>query len=83
MEDLDVKRKEISTITPIQVKNELGQYLTPCPLANFMASMFDGNKMQNCSILDPGAGLGVLTDALTRHDRLSRDRHAVRPGLRR
>ena len=67
MEDLDVKRKEISTITPIQVKNELGQYLTPCPLANFMASMFDGNKMQNCTILDPGAGLGVLTDALTRH----------------
>lgn len=67
MEDLDVKRKEISIITPIQVKNELGQYLTPCPLANFMASMFDGNNLQNCTILDPGAGLGVLADALVRH----------------
>ncbi len=67
MDDLDVKRKEISTNTPIQVKNELGQYLTPCPLADFMASMFDDDKMQNCTILDPGAGLGGLSNALARH----------------
>lgn len=67
MNDLDARRKEISTITPQQIKNELGQYLTPCPLADFMASMFDEDNMQDCTILDPGAGLGILANALAKH----------------
>ena len=40
----------------------LGQYMTPAPIANFMASMFY-NVSGNLLVLDPGAGVGSLTAA--------------------
>ena len=67
MDDLDIKRKELSKTTPKQIKNALSQYLTPCSIADLMASMFDVSNMRDCSILDPGAGVGVLANALARH----------------
>jgi adenine-specific DNA-methyltransferase len=45
-----------------QKQAQLGQFLTPSPVANFMASMFD-RLPQNIRLLDAGAGAGELTMA--------------------
>lgn len=45
------------------VKSELGQFMTPSPIAEFMASMFDDVSQDEISLLDPGAGVGSLTAA--------------------
>jgi len=47
-------------------KKEYGQYLTPAPLANFMASHLAPDKA-SVRILDPGAGAGVLACAVAEH----------------
>ena len=65
MEDLDKTRIKVSKNTPETIKEELGQYLTPCSIADFMASLFSEEKLSNCDILDPGAGMGILTKALS------------------
>jgi adenine-specific DNA-methyltransferase len=44
-------------------KRELGQFLTPAPLADFMASFFVKPKAE-WRILDAGAGAGALSKAL-------------------
>ena len=44
-------------------RKNIGQVFTPAPIAKFMADMFDLNT-ENISILDPGAGTGILTAAL-------------------
>jgi len=41
----------------------LGQYMTPAPIARFMASLFSEVSGDLC-VLDPGAGVGSLTAAL-------------------
>jgi len=43
-------------------KKPLGQYLTPEPVANFMAEMLTP-KTEHLKILDPGAGTGILSCA--------------------
>ncbi|HEX4793432.1 MAG TPA: Eco57I restriction-modification methylase domain-containing protein [Humisphaera sp.] len=45
-----------------QKKGELGQFLTPAPVAEFMASMF-GPLPEAVRLLDAGAGGGSLTSA--------------------
>lgn len=40
----------------------MGQFLTPSPVAMFMAGMFDCRKPV-VSVLDPGAGIGSLSAA--------------------
>ncbi len=45
-----------------QRQAELGQFLTPAPLADFMASMF-GPLPSHVRLLDAGAGAGALTAA--------------------
>jgi adenine-specific DNA-methyltransferase len=47
-------------------KTTLGQFLTPAPVAEFMASMV-GLRRSNFRILDAGAGRGALSAALVRH----------------
>lgn len=42
---------------------EYGQFMTPWAIARFMASMFR-NWPKDSSALDPGAGVGSLTEAL-------------------
>jgi adenine-specific DNA-methyltransferase len=44
-------------------RKRLGQYLTPLPVADYMASLCDVDK-HAIRILDPGAGTGVLTCAV-------------------
>lgn len=40
----------------------LGQYMTPTPIARFMASLFE-DVSADIRLLDPGAGVGSLTAA--------------------
>jgi len=47
----------------IAQRHELGQFLTPRPVAELMASMFDAH-WRNVELLDAGAGAGALTAAL-------------------
>ena len=49
-------------------RSVLGQYMTPAPIARFMASLFT-NLTGELRVLDPGAGVGSLTAALV--ERLS------------
>ena len=46
-------------------KSTLGQFLTPEPVAEFMASLFDA-RWNDLKLLDAGAGAGALTAALVR-----------------
>ncbi len=46
-------------------RHELGQFLTPHPVADFMASLFEA-RMQELDLLDAGAGDGALSAALLR-----------------
>src|SRR5580658_7123080 len=46
-----------------QRQGELGQFLTPAPVASFMASLF-GPLPKVVRMLDAGAGAGALTTAL-------------------
>lgn len=50
--------------TPREIKQELGQYFTPGHIADFMASLFPKSDSPNVRILDPGAGIGILSCAL-------------------
>lgn len=51
-----------SNLDPIRRK-EFAQYFTPLSIATQMASMFD-NQKNEITILDPGAGIGILSAAL-------------------
>lgn len=46
-------------------KASLGQFLTPAPVADLMASFFEGD-LNNIELLDAGAGEGALTAAFVR-----------------
>jgi adenine-specific DNA-methyltransferase len=46
-----------------EYKSALGQFLTPFPIAQFMASLFTKREFESCRLVDPGAGLGALTGA--------------------
>lgn len=43
-------------------RSDLGQYMTPAPIARFMASLFE-DISGHIRLLDPGAGVGSLTAA--------------------
>jgi adenine-specific DNA-methyltransferase len=44
-------------------KSQLGQFMTPAPVARFMAGLFPPSSIPVCRLLDAGAGLGALTCA--------------------
>ncbi len=50
---------------PLDKKGELGQFLTPAPVAEFMASLFQSH-WRSVNLLEAGAGDGALTTALVR-----------------
>lgn len=60
---LDDARKDASTRLDPRRRAQMGQFLTPSPIATFMAGMFDCGK-PTVRILDPGAGAGSLCAAL-------------------
>lgn len=60
---LDEVRKAFSRTTSRVDRSAIGQFLTPAPIARFMASLFERN-VSTVRILDPGAGSGALFAAL-------------------
>ncbi|MEO8427077.1 MAG: Eco57I restriction-modification methylase domain-containing protein [Verrucomicrobiota bacterium] len=56
-------------------RHELGQFLTPNPVADFMSSLFEA-RWEELHLLDAGAGDGALTAALVR--RLCASHHRPR-----
>jgi len=63
LQQADIYRLEASRKLDPKKSRELGQYLTPLPVASFMASLFH-NTSAHIVLLDPGAGTGTLTAAL-------------------
>ncbi|MGA3127247.1 MAG: Eco57I restriction-modification methylase domain-containing protein [Candidatus Korobacteraceae bacterium] len=56
-------RREISPTIALKRKSALGQFMTPAPVARFMAALFPPSSLEVCSLLDAGAGVGALTCA--------------------
>jgi len=56
---LDHIRKSFNSATSRTDRSQIGQFLTPAAIAQFMSSMFE-TDFQEVRILDPGAGAGVL-----------------------
>lgn len=59
----DITRVHYSSRLNLKQRSELGQFLTPAPVARFMAGQFH-NLSGHISLLDPGAGVGALTAAV-------------------
>jgi len=61
---------------PKSLRKKKGQFFTSIETAEFMAGMFDISKCGDVvSVLDPGAGTGILSIAFA--DRLLKERHDV------
>lgn len=58
---IDQVRREASSLLDSQRRSDLGQYMTPSPIAAFMASLFSYHGQ--IRLLDAGAGVGSLTSA--------------------
>lgn len=63
LELLDIARQSASKTIPAKTKSELGQYMTPSRIADFMASLFVTEGEKNIHLLDAGAGIGSLSVA--------------------
>ncbi|MBL1278359.1 MAG: Eco57I restriction-modification methylase domain-containing protein [Ectothiorhodospiraceae bacterium] len=64
LEQVETIRLEANTQLDENQRSELGQFMTPAPLARLMASMFN-NLTGDIHLLDAGAGVGSLTTAVT------------------
>lgn len=60
---VDRARRDASARLDPRHRAKMGQFLTPTPIATFMAEMFDCAK-STVRVLDPGAGAGTLCAAL-------------------
>jgi len=60
--EIDLKRREISARLDPKERSKLGQFMTPSMVASFMASLFQ-QWPKEVRLLDPGAGIGSLTEA--------------------
>lgn len=63
LKTVDKIRLKVSANIDEKEKSELGQFLTPATIAEFMASLFDSNDSETCMLLDAGAGIGTLSSA--------------------
>jgi adenine-specific DNA-methyltransferase len=63
LELLDIARQRASKAIPNKTKSELGQYMTPSRIADFMASLFLTKDSPEIRLLDAGAGIGSLSVA--------------------
>ena len=59
LQALDHIRKSFNSATSRTDRSQIGQFLTPAAIAQFMSSMFE-TGLQEVRILDPGAGAGML-----------------------
>ena len=87
-EQVDFVRMDVSRRLDPTKRSQLGQFLTPAPVARFMASMFEPFG-QSVRLLDAGAGVGSLSAAFvdqviggkTNVDRLTVTAYEVDPAL--
>lgn len=63
LEAIDLTRIAANKTVFFENKSELGQFLTPAPVAKYMASLFKNINRDEIRLLDPGAGIGNLTAA--------------------
>lgn len=56
---LDHVRQSFNSVTSRTDRSQIGQFLTPTSIADFMSSLFE-TRTKEVRILDPGAGAGVL-----------------------
>ena len=63
LDHADQIRRDVSPKIAPKKKSQLGQFMTPAPVARFMAAMFPSSDLSLCRVLDAGAGLGALTCA--------------------
>lgn len=62
IEQIDATRRSLSPTLDGERRGELGQYMTPGAIAEFMAQMF-GPMPERVHLLDAGAGMGALSVA--------------------
>jgi tRNA1(Val) A37 N6-methylase TrmN6 len=74
---VDQRRRQVSCMTSDSAKSQLGQFLTPCATARFLASLFDTPNGGSCRLLDPGSGIGSLADAFLNNASLRFDKVSV------
>jgi adenine-specific DNA-methyltransferase len=70
LEAADRMRLDVSPTLDVTRRRKLGQFMTPAPVATFMARMFE-TLPEQVRLLDAGAGIGSLTAALV-HEVCSR-----------
>ena len=63
LDHADRLRRAIAPGIALKRKSTLGQFMTPAPVARFMASLFPPSNLQTSVLLDPGAGVGALSCA--------------------
>lgn len=63
LDHVETIRKEVGRQISQERKAELGQFMTPAPVARFMASLFAPSTQQTARLLDAGAGIGSLSGA--------------------
>ena len=63
LDHADSVRRAVAPGIALKRKSALGQFMTPAPVARFMASLFPPSALPTCSLLDAGAGVGALTCA--------------------
>ena len=56
-------RRDVSPQLSLERKSALGQFMTPSPVAAFMAAMFPPSDIEVAKLLDAGAGIGALSSA--------------------
>lgn len=61
---IDETRRQASRWLDPSRRSELGQFMTPSAIADFMASLFT-HWPRSVRLLDPGAGVGSLTESFT------------------
>ena len=62
-EQVDFYRADANRRLDPKKRSALGQFMTPVPVAGFMASLFREADAQEIQLLDAGAGVGSLTAA--------------------
>jgi adenine-specific DNA-methyltransferase len=66
IDHLDARRQAFAAATPQRHKSDMGQFMTPSVIANFMAGMFGPLAGKEVRLLDAGAGIGSLTAAFAK-----------------
>ena len=67
LENTEVLRLQISNLIENSTKSENGQYFSSLDISKFMASLLPEMNRPVINILDPGAGVGILSAAVIGH----------------